>query len=227
MKVRDLRRTASGLAQPALDAAWRPAGRRRFADAYAEAVQRGPVRIAIGAGKRPLAGWLNTDVVRHGGAYLDATVPWPVRPGSVELVYGDNVIEHVTLAQARELFRHAFTAMQPGGIIRLATPDVEAVARQYLERGELAQAGMARNAEKGRHFRYPVELLRQVYVGAQHYLGFIYDYEALAGEMTDAGFAVRRVAAGQSEHPALRDLEVRRHPAEEATELIVEGVRPA
>jgi hypothetical protein len=101
------------------------------------------------------------------------------------------------------------------------------VARQYLDGGELAELGLERNRQRGRDLRYPVELLQQVYVGGKHYLGFIYDFQALSSEMEAAGFAVRRVSVGQSDSPELRGLESRLHPAEEATMLVVEGTKPS
>jgi len=211
---------------PVLDRALRPRGEKRFQDEFAKASADGSVRINLGSGGQPLAGWLNTDVVWRGRVYLDATSPWPVPAGSVDYVYADNVIEHITLGDGRKVFRHAFDALRPGGVFRLATPDVEAVARQYLENGELAQLGLQRNRERGRDFRYPVELLRQVYVGAQHYLGFCYDWESISTEMGEAGFVAKRCAAGRSDHAELVDLEARLHPAEEATSLIVEGHKP-
>ena len=42
---------------------------------------------------------------------------------------------------------------------------------------------MQRSAELGRAFDHPVQLLAQVYVGSGHYLGFCYDYPALAAEL--------------------------------------------
>ena len=225
-RVRRARRVVSPTVHRVLDRGLQSAGERRFREAVASVPAGEPVRINIGAGRKPVAGWINTDVVWQGHLYLDATLPWPVHPGSVDLVYADNVIEHVTKVQGREVFRHAFTALRPGGVFRLATPDVEAVARQYLDNGELARLGMERNRERGRDFDHPVELIRQVFVGAKHYLGFCYDFASLSTEMTAAGFVVTRVAAGDSDHPDLRGLEVRMHPAEEATSLIVEGRKP-
>jgi predicted SAM-dependent methyltransferase len=215
------------IAHPVLNRAFPMVGARRFRDAFEQARRSGPVRVNIGSGRKPVDGWINTDVVWQGRIYLDATKTWPIPAGSVEFVYADNVIEHVTLSQGRDVFKYTYEALAPGGVFRLATPDVEAVARQYLENGELARLGMERNRERGRDFSYPVELLQQVYVGAQHYLGFIYDYAAISAEMEKAGFTVKRVAAGVSDHPALTGLEVRMHPAEEATALIVEGTKPA
>lgn len=216
---------------PRVDATLNTVLRRRHAKLfhaqYAAASSAGSVKIAIGSGLKPIDGWINTDVVWRGGAYLDATKPWPIPPASVDFIYADNVIEHLTLAQGRLAFKHAFDALKPGGVIRLATPDVEAVARQYLENGELAELGMARNREMGRtDFYHPVQLIQQVLVGHKHYLGFCYDYASISTEMTKVGFAVRREKSGQSEYPELKGLEARQHPAEQATGLIVEGVRP-
>jgi predicted SAM-dependent methyltransferase len=227
MSSMSARSQLSRLAHPVLDRALRKVGERRFRAEFDRARAAGSVQVNIGAGRKPVEGWINTDVVWQGKVYLDATRPWPIPAGSVHFVYADNVIEHVTLAQGREVFRHTYDALAPGGVFRLATPDVEAVARQYLENGELARLGMERNRERGRDFTYPVELLRQVYVGAQHYLGFIYDYAAISAEMEKAGFVVKRVPAGASDYPPLAGLEVRMHPAEEATALIVEGSKPA
>jgi predicted SAM-dependent methyltransferase len=204
----------------------RPARERAFQRQVEAARAQGPVRVNIGAGRKPVAGWINTDIVWQADAYLDIAKPWPVPEGSVDFVYADNVIEHVTLEVGREVFRHAYTALKPGGIFRLATPDVEAVARQYLENGELARAGMERNRERGKNFSHPVELIRETFVGAKHYLGFCYDFASISTEMGAVGFVVERVPAGESDHPELTGLEVRMHPAEQATALIVEGRKP-
>jgi predicted SAM-dependent methyltransferase len=204
----------------------RPARQRAFQQQVQAARAAGPVRVTIGAGRKPVPGWINTDIVWQADAYLDITRPWPVPDGSIDFIYADNVIEHVTLDLGRAVFRHAYAALRPGGVFRLATPDVEAVARQYLENGELARAGMERNRELGKNFVHPVELIRETFVGAKHYLGFCYDLASISAEMSAVGFEVERVPAGKSEHPELTGLEVRMHPAEQATALIVEGRKP-
>lgn len=221
-----LRSTIAPLANAVLDRAKQRSGNKRFIEESAKARRAGTLKVNIGSGGKPLSGWVNCDVVWRAGSYLDATVPWPTAAGSVDFIYADNVIEHITIENGRLVFQHAFAALAPGGVFRLATPDVESVARQYLENGPMAELGMERNREKGRDFRYPVQLLREVFVGARHYLGFCYDYASISAEMETAGFTVTRVRAGQSEHPELTGLEVRMHPAEEATQLVVEGTKP-
>jgi len=63
-------------------------------------------------------------------------------------------------------------------------------------------------------------------VGSGHYLGFCYDYRALAAELEAVGFVVQRCATGESEYAELRGLETRTHPAESATQLCVEAIKP-
>lgn len=54
----------------------------------------------------------HTDVVRQGHIYLDAVQPWPIPDASVDVVYADNVIEHITLADTAPLLRHTYAAMK-------------------------------------------------------------------------------------------------------------------
>lgn len=213
------------VANPILTNVTRPVRQWRLTQALAN--HRGPLRLNIGAGPKHLEGWLNTDLSWRSPYYMDIVKPWPVAPGSADVVYADNVIEHVRLPQAREVIRNAYAALKPGGVFRLATPDVERVARQYLENGDLARAGLERNREKGRPLVYPVELLGVVYMEEGHYMGFLWDYHSLSTELEAVGFTVKRVDAGQSEHPELKGLEARMIPVEQATALIVEARKPA
>ena len=104
----------------------RPLRRRRFASAVDG---RARIRINVGAGSTRLDGWLNTDVGGRAPYYLDATKPWPVAPCSVAFIYADNMLEHVKLEEARAFLRHAYAALEPGDLIRIATPDVEGTAQ--------------------------------------------------------------------------------------------------
>jgi predicted SAM-dependent methyltransferase len=205
-----------------LNKALAPIGARRLQAALG---RRRPVKLNIGCGAMRLPGWVNTDVTWRPSMYLDITRPWPIADDSVDAIYADNVIEHLTLVAARVVFREAHRVLKVGAVFRLATPDVERVARAYLENGELARAGIARNREKGRDLRYPVELLRTVFAEEGHHLGFCYDFESISTEMSEAGFTVERVEAGCSTWPDLVGLETRMALAEAATALIVEGTK--
>jgi predicted SAM-dependent methyltransferase len=203
----------------------RPLARRRLA-ALLDSTPP-PYRIELGAYRNRHQGWVPTDVGWRSRYWLDATEPWPVPPGSVGHVYGDNMIEHVALDQARLLFAHAHRAMAPRGRLRLVTPDAERFARMYLEDGELLRAHADRNRRHGYRVDHKVSLLRTVFAECGHHLGFVWDLEALAAELAAAGFVdVERCEVGESEDPVLRGLETRTEPSDRALFLVVEAIRP-
>jgi predicted SAM-dependent methyltransferase len=198
---------------------------RRFQREVAAAT--GLVRVNVGAGNVHLDGWINTDVSWYLPMYLDLTKPWPVPPGRVDRIYGDNVIEHFPLDVARTVLRHCLAALRSGGAIRLATPDIERTARAYLEDPQLTSAHLDRHRRHGYPAEHPADLLRVSYVYHGHHQGYLFDWAALSAELEAAGFTdVRRYEAGQSDEPEFRGLENRQEPTEAATELIVEARKP-
>jgi predicted SAM-dependent methyltransferase len=185
-----------------------------------------PYRVELGARHIRREGWVSTDVWAGTRYHLDATRPWPFPPGSVSHVYGDNMIEHVPIDGARALLRHAVKALQPGGRIRLVTPDARRCAEAYLEGGELARAQLDAHRGAGTRVEHPVDILRGVFVEYEHYRGYAWDFESLAAEMEAAGFtAIERVELEQSEDPVLRGLESRVLPVDRITMLAVEARR--
>jgi predicted SAM-dependent methyltransferase len=218
----DLAQTARLLVSDILTAVRAPALSRRFQQAVAAG--SGPVKVNVGAGTVVLPGWINTDVLWRGDMYLDLTKQWPVPPGSIDRIYGDNVIEHFSLGAAREVLRHCYSALRPGGAVRFATPDLERTARAYLENPELTTAHLDRHRRHGYPAEHPADMLRVTYAYHGHHAGYIWDLAALSSELSTAGFAdIQRWEAGQSDDAAFKGLETRAEPTEEATELIVEA----
>jgi predicted SAM-dependent methyltransferase len=210
-----------GLVKPLIIALNAPLARRRLHRELARSTP--PLRIELG-GIAPRPGWVVTNANWNTHLYLDATRPWPVEHGSVESVFADNMIEHLTLDQARAFLRNAHTALQPGGTIRLPTPDVEAAARYYLGEDEASAAavlGMHRRA--GWVAEHSTDLLRVPFTEHGHHVGYLYDEPSLSAELKRAGFhTIRRCATGQSEKPALRNLE-NRTDEESLVQLILEA----
>lgn len=185
-----------------------------------------PLLVSIGAGQRTLEGWINTDAQWHSRYFLDLLKPWPVVPGSVARIYADNVIEHFTVPDARIVLKHAYDALQPGGRIRLTTPDVERTAMAYLHDAELAARHLDRHRRAGYEVYYPVDLLRITFAECGHHLGFCHDSYSLCSELERAGFRLcERCEVGCSPDTLLCGLEARGEPTEVATALIVEAVK--
>jgi predicted SAM-dependent methyltransferase len=214
------------VAHETLTALCSPLLSRRFRRAVATESQL--VKVNVGAGDINLEGWINTDVTWRLPMYLDLTKPWPVPPGSIDRIYGDNVIEHFPLPVCRSVLRYCWDALSVGGGIRLATPDVERTARAYLENPQLTAAHLERHRRHGFPAEYPVDMLRITYAYHGHHLGYCFDWAALAAELAATGFVdIRRYEAGQSDDPEFRGLEHRHEPTEAATELIVEAQKAA
>ena len=220
----DVAQTARLLISDGLTAVRAPVLSRRFQRAVSGAA--GPVKVNVGAGTVVLAGWINTDVLWRSAMYLDLTKPWPIPQMSIARIYADNVIEHFPLETARNVLRHCYSALGPGGAIRLATPDLERTARAYLEDPQLTAAHLDRHRRHGYPAEHPADMLRVTYAYHGHHAGYIWDWEALSSELAATGFTdIRRYAAGESEDPNFQGLETRAEPTEAATELIVEARR--
>lgn len=100
--------------------------------------------------------WVNLDssvsapgVIRHD---LRRGLPFP--DASFDAAYGSHVLEHLQPEAAARLLRECHRVLKPGGIARIVVPDLEAIARLYLENLEAAAAG-----EEQAEFRYDWALL--------------------------------------------------------------------
>ena len=202
--------------------------KRRAQSRLAELL-RGPeppngYKVEIGAGPHRKEGWLATDVTWNCPFWLDATEPWPFPAGSVRYVYADNVIEHISLRENRELFRHARAVMGPGGTIRLCTPDIGRLVSLYCAANADTRETLAWSQSQGHVAVHAVDLLRIAFTEHGHHLGYMWDIESLSAELLTAGFVnPRRCDAGESSDPVLRGLEARDSHVEAAIQLTVEA----
>lgn len=63
--------------------------------------------------------------------YLDAARRWPWPDDSLEAVFTSHVLEHLTPGEAEALLREARRTLRPGGIVRVAVPDLDAEVAGY------------------------------------------------------------------------------------------------
>jgi hypothetical protein len=156
--------------------------------------------------------------------YLDATRRWPLEDDSVRFVFADNVIEHITLDAARTLLGEAHRCLQPGGVIRLVTPDIRRHVELYLSGAAgLDSAAAAHYRESGLVVEHPVDLVRVPIGSFGHHAGYVYDFDVLDLELKRAGFhSTTRCELGHSDHPGLDGLDQGR---EGSSQIAVEAIR--
>jgi SAM-dependent methyltransferase len=104
--------------------------------------------LNIGCGNRIHPAWTNIDFFSN----APEVVAWDLRKGipfpdaSFEVVYHSHVLEHFQRREGGGLMRECFRVLKPGGVLRVAVPDLEAIARQYLASLEEALAGSENGA---------------------------------------------------------------------------------
>ncbi len=115
-----------------------------------------PRLLNFGCGARVHPGWINLDmqagapgVVAH-----DLRRGLPFEAASFDAAYGSHVLEHLEPEAGIRLIAECHRVLRPGGVVRLVAPDLEAIARLYLDNLEAATRGDAEAA-----FRYDWALL--------------------------------------------------------------------
>src|SRR5271169_487299 len=100
--------------------------------------------LNLGCGDRYHPNWENVDFAPAGPTVkahdLRRGIPYP--DNCFDVVYHSHVLEHFSKGEAPQFLRECFRVLAPSGIIRVAVPDLECVARLYVEALEKASKGL-------------------------------------------------------------------------------------
>jgi predicted SAM-dependent methyltransferase len=90
------------------------------------------VCLTLGCGNSPKDGWFNTDVnTSQNVFYLDATKYFPILADSVDVIHTEHMIEHLPIEGAFNLVSESFRVLKSGGVLRIATPDMNFLFNLY------------------------------------------------------------------------------------------------
>lgn len=173
----------------------------------------GPHGMHIGCGLNVLPGWLNCDLTpkRRTVIRLDATKTYPVPPGSIDYVYTEHFIEHITYPQGLAMLKECHRVLKPAGKIRITTPDLAFLVALYSEKKSALQANYIDWASKS--FIPYAPASRDVFVINNFFTcdwghQFIYDRASLPELMKAVGFTdITSWDLGKSDEPHLSGLE--------------------
>jgi predicted SAM-dependent methyltransferase len=99
--------------------------------------------LNVGCGRCYHDDWTNIDLVASGPQVRqhDLRRGLPYDNGRFDAVYHSHVLEHLTPEDAATLLAECGRVLRPGGVLRVAVPDLEGIAKAYLGAIEAAQGG--------------------------------------------------------------------------------------
>jgi len=168
---------------------------------------------------------------------MDARKKLPLLSNSFDFIVCEHMIEHVDLKSARFLLDEFSRILRPGGVLRVATPDLGRLVQFVSVRDSLNDDRLAyvRTMNDGMtgvpedDLDNPVYMINRVVRDWGH--SFLFDEATLTGLLHRAGFCnVVRSSPGESDHPDL--VAVERHHEEIGDRmnlietLVLEAVAP-
>lgn len=99
--------------------------------------------LNLGCGRQFHPAWVNVDLVpiNQSVCKVDISRGLPFSDNRFDAIYHSHLLEHLDHNQGQMLIGECFRALKPGGILRIVVPDLEQIARLYLDFHQQAVAG--------------------------------------------------------------------------------------
>ena len=183
-------------------------------------LQRKVVKLDVGCGTDYKKGWINIDNNSDGNIEKldlnwDLRYPLPFPEESVDFIFNEHFMEHLTVEEGIRANQDFLRILKKGGVLRVATPDLESVVDRYLH-VPLSEDTIIRD------FNYtdvktPAEWMNMSFSFWGH--KWLYDWEEIERRLKEAGFTkIKRRNINKSSYSELQNLETR-----VGTSLIVEA----
>ncbi len=137
--------------------------------------------------------WINLDILPLGlmlpktvkFIQADLTKGLPMfADGSIDLIRMSHLIEHISLEAAKVLLKHCHRVLVPGGVMRIATPDVEIIFGHYPR-----DMGYFDQIQPPEYVKAPTagEKLSRLLFSGDYAHRAVYDYDMLESFLEQAG----------------------------------------
>ena len=102
-----------------------------------------PRLVNVGCGSTIHPDWINLDLIPGVPGVIQHNLcsGLPFHDNEVDVVYHSHVLEHLAPDQGERMLTECFRVLRPGGVLRIVVPDLEQIARLYLEFHALAWEG--------------------------------------------------------------------------------------
>jgi predicted SAM-dependent methyltransferase len=96
------------------------------------------MKLHLGCGSKHLPGYVHVDIAEHEHVDIVADLAnLPPMPEPVTEIYACHVLEHFDRNTVKQVLQSWVDLLEPGGVLRIAVPDVGAVVAEYAENGGL------------------------------------------------------------------------------------------
>jgi SAM-dependent methyltransferase len=167
------------------------------------------LKINFGCGwEQKLSGWINVDLnpAAAPDVRADLSKVLPFATASADFIYTESFLEELAIGQGKHFLRECRRILKPTGVMRVLTADLQKLARTYLQEPEwlVETWGITVGVPLATGNACEVVNLG-LRMGGQ----FFYDRQTFRQVAGECGFRVEDAQYRQSEHPELRDLDIR------------------
>lgn len=174
-------------------------------------VEKHKVKLNIGCGTDYKDGWINIDNnsdnnIEKLDLNWDLRTPLPFHDDSIDFIFNEHFIEHLSVEEAKNTIQDLMRVLKPGGVMRIAMPDLEIVVNNYLH-VPLNKDPIIRTYKMD-FIKTRAEWMNMSFSWWGH--KWLYDWEELQRRLREAGYnKIQRCKINESSHPELRNLESR------------------
>ena len=182
------------------------------------------IKLHLGCGTIYKNGWINIDNnsdsnIAKLDLNLDLRAALPFPDNRVDFIFNEHFLEHLSPADAVCLLKDCRRTLKPGGVLRVAMPDLADCVEAYISPGWLQKNRDILQKGGIDFIQTPAEFMNIAFRWWGHQ--WLYDWEELRRRLQEAGFTqIVRCANGESVHLELQHLEVR-----ETSTLVAEATK--
>jgi hypothetical protein len=145
----------------------------------------------LGCAHTILPGWVNVDFFGRvpSDVSLDVTSPLPVVDASIDAIFTEHMVEHLTYEHVLGLMRECARALRVGGVLRIVVPDFELYMHSYTSHDDFIRS---------QHPELPTPLLALASIAYGFSHRSIWDADTLVALLTRVGLTAEKSRFGQS-----------------------------